>query len=77
MTVDGDLMVDAAACGPPCRCPQCERPATRVHSRYGRQVYALPVGGRGLTVRLRVCRFFCDHSQCHRRTFVEQVAGLT
>ncbi|MFE4753132.1 transposase family protein [Streptomyces mirabilis] len=70
-------MVDAAACGPPGRCPRCKRPATRVHSRYWRQVCALPVGGRGLTLRLRVRRFFCGHSQCHRRTLVEQVAGLT
>ncbi|MEV2234043.1 transposase family protein [Streptomyces phaeochromogenes] len=77
MTVDGNLKVDAAACGPPGRCPQCEHPATRVHSRYLRQVSVLPLGGRGLTVRLRVRRFFCDHGQCQRRTFVEQVAGLT
>ncbi|MCT9094303.1 ISL3 family transposase [Streptomyces sp. ASQP_92] len=77
MAVDGNLVVDAAGCGPPGRCPQCERPATRVHSRYWRQISELPVGGRGLIVRLHVRRFFCDQSQCQRRTFVEQVAGLT
>jgi transposase len=77
MAVDGNLVVDAAGCGPPGRCPQCEHPATRVHSRYRRQISELPVGGRGLIVRLHVRRFFCDQSQCQRRTFVEQVAGLT
>ncbi|MET9460044.1 transposase family protein [Streptomyces canus] len=77
MAVDGNLVIDAAGCGPPGRCPQCERPATRVHSRYWRQISELPVGGRGLIVRLHVRRFFCDQSQCQRRTFVEQVAGLT
>jgi transposase len=77
MTVDGNLMVDAAGCGPPGRCPRCRHPATRVHSRYWRQISDLPVGGRGLIVRLHVRRFFCDQIQCPRRTFVEQVAGLT
>ncbi|MET9894421.1 transposase family protein [Streptomyces sp. NPDC006465] len=77
MTVDGNLVVDAAGCGPPGRCPQCKHPAIRVHSRYWRQIPELPAGGRGLTVRLHVRRFFCDQSQCQRRTFVEQVAGLT
>lgn len=77
MTADGNLVVDAAGCGPPGRCPQCKHPATRVHSRYWRQISALPVGGRGLVVRLRVRRFFCNRNQCQHRTFVEQVAGLT
>ncbi|WP_442815073.1 MULTISPECIES: transposase family protein [unclassified Streptomyces] len=74
--VDGHLVVDAAGCGPPGRCPQCEHPATRFHSRYWRQISELPVSGRGLIVRLHVRRFFCDQSQCQRRTFVEQVTGL-
>lgn len=30
-----------------------------------------------MIVRLRVRRFFCDQSQCRRRTYVEQVTGLT
>ncbi|NGO46106.1 transposase family protein [Streptomyces sp. YC419] len=75
--VDGHLLVDAAGCGPPGACPQCAHPATRVHSRYWRHISELPVGGRGLIVRLHVRRFFCYQSQCQRRTFVEQVAGLT
>jgi len=75
--VDGRLVVDVAGCGPPVGCPQCGHPATRVHSRYGRHVSGLPVGWRGLIVRLHVRRFFCDQSRCQRRTFVEQVAGLT
>lgn len=75
--VDDDLMVDAACCGPPGPCPQCQHPAARVHSRYWRHVAGLPAGGRQMIVRLRVRRFFCDQTQCQRRTYVEQVAGLT
>lgn len=74
---DGNLMVDAAGCGPSGPCPQCQHPAERVHSRYWRHLAGLPAGGRRMIVRLRVRRFFCDQSQCRRRTYVEQVAGLT
>ncbi|MFF5490798.1 transposase [Streptomyces virginiae] len=74
---DDSIMVDAACCGPPGSCPLCQHPAARVHSRYGRYVAGLPAGGRQVMVRLRVRRFFCDQSQCRRRTYVEQVAGLT
>ncbi|WP_408056165.1 transposase family protein [Streptomyces ureilyticus] len=56
MAADGNVVVDAAGCGPPGKCPQCEHPATRVHSRYWRQISELPVGGRGLLVRLHVRR---------------------
>lgn len=38
MTADGDLAVDAAGCGLRGRCPQCEHPAARLHSRYWRQL---------------------------------------
>ncbi|MFE6834791.1 transposase family protein [Streptomyces sp. NPDC057705] len=77
-TVVGEsLMVDAACCGPPRPCPQCQHSAARVHSRYWRQVAGLPAGGRQVIVRLRVRRFFCDQMQCRRRTYVEQVPGLT
>ncbi|MFF0044523.1 transposase family protein [Streptomyces mirabilis] len=57
---DDNLIVDAEVCGPPGRCPQCERPATRVRSRYWRRMAGLPVGRRAMILRLRVLRFFCD-----------------
>ncbi|WP_075033119.1 transposase [Streptomyces mirabilis] len=77
IAVDGQLVVDAVGCGPPGKCPQYKQPATRVHSRYWRHLSALPVGGQRVLVRLHVRRFFCDQRHCLRRTFVEQVAGLT
>ncbi|WP_412566118.1 transposase [Streptomyces nojiriensis] len=75
--VDDSMLVDAACCGPPGPCPLCQHPAARVHSRYWRYIAGLPAGGRQVIVRLRVRRFFCDQSQCRRRTYVEHVAGLT
>ncbi|MCX5402658.1 transposase [Streptomyces sp. NBC_00335] len=77
VVADDRLMIDAAGCGPPGACPACQHPAARVHSRYSRHIAGLPFSGRRLIVRLRVHRFFCDQPRCPRRTFVEQVAGLT
>jgi hypothetical protein len=48
-----------------------------VHSRYRRSLADAPIGARAVVIRLWVRRFFCDNSVCGRRTFVEQVPGLT
>ncbi|MFE2352448.1 transposase family protein, partial [Kitasatospora cineracea] len=58
-------------------CPDCGVRGRRVHSRYWRTVYERPVAGRKLLIRLRVRRYFCDRARCGRRTFVEQVRGLS
>ncbi|WP_079146830.1 transposase family protein [Streptomyces griseochromogenes] len=57
--------------------PAVRPPGVRVHSRYWRHIADLPLGGQKMAVHLRVRRFFCDQGECRRRTFVEQVAGLT
>jgi transposase len=49
----------------------------RVHSRYSRRLADAPVGGRRVMIRLTVRRFFCQAPGCKRRTFAEQVEGLT
>jgi hypothetical protein len=36
-----------------------------------------PVAGRRVLILLTVRRFFCDASTCLRRTFVEQIDGVT
>lgn len=69
----GPSMRVEARCTPPAvTCPGCEQKAARVHSSYLRSA-----AGRAVTVALRVRRFFCDSAPCPRRTFVEQVPGLT
>ncbi|CAL9675282.1 hypothetical protein SUDANB9_07769 [Streptomyces sp. enrichment culture] len=35
------------------------------------------MGSRRVIVRLRVRRYFCDRKSCSRKTFVEQVPGLS
>ncbi|CAN3985956.1 Mobile element protein [Kitasatospora purpeofusca] len=58
-------------------CPSCGTWSTRVHSSYQRFLVDGPVGGRRVRLSLRVRRFVCVGSSCGRRTFVEQIAGLT
>ncbi|MBI0376338.1 ISL3 family transposase [Streptomyces albiflaviniger] len=73
----GGLVVEAISTGRPDRCPDCRKQARRVHSSYQRTLDDRPLGSRRVLVRLRVRRYFCDRRSCSRRTFVEQVGGLT
>ncbi|MGW7258713.1 ISL3 family transposase [Streptomyces sp. NPDC054834] len=59
------------------RCPGCGNWSGRVHGSDLRFPADLPVAGRRVVLRLRVRRFTCEDLSCGRRTFVEQVAGLT
>jgi transposase len=49
----------------------------RVHSRYCRTLADAAVGGRPVAIVLAVRRFFCPAPGCPRKTFAEQVDGLT
>ncbi|MER5556240.1 transposase family protein [Streptomyces sp. NPDC002793] len=58
-------------------CPDCGSESTRVHSSYLRFPADVPSGGRLVVLRLQGRRFFCPESSCARRTFAEQLPGLT
>ena len=58
-------------------CPACGGVSRRVHSHYQRVIRDPAVGGRSTMIELRVRRFFCDVVDCVKKTFAEQVAGLT
>lgn len=58
-------------------CPGCGSAAHRVHSRYQRHLADTAVAGRPVVIDLSVRRLVCDQPACLRRTFVEQVEGLT
>jgi hypothetical protein len=45
--------------------------------RYERLLADAAIGGQPVRIRLRVRHYTCPRSGCARRTFVEQVAGLT
>ncbi|MGW0885701.1 ISL3 family transposase [Streptomyces sp. NPDC002671] len=58
-------------------CPSCGMAAHRVHGRYQRHLADTAVAGRPVVIDLLVRRLICDQPTCPRRTFVEQVKGLT
>ncbi|MET7329490.1 ISL3 family transposase [Nonomuraea sp. NPDC005650] len=71
------VRVKAATTQPKGECPACGCESVRVHSRYERFLSDLPVAGQEVLLQARVRRFFCDNTACDKRTFAEQVLGLT
>lgn len=58
-------------------CPGCGTPSRRKHSHYERRLSDTAIGTQELLIHLRVHRFFCHNDACVKKTFVEQVPGLT
>ncbi|MFD5186531.1 ISL3 family transposase [Streptomyces sp. NPDC058372] len=58
-------------------CPDCGTVSGRVHGGYQRRLADLAAAGRQVVIDLLVRRFLCPAAKCPRRTFVEQVDGLT
>lgn len=58
-------------------CPGCGIWSRRIHSSYLRFPADVPSGGRRVALCLRVRRFLCPVISCGRRTFAEQLPGLT
>ncbi|MGW2770746.1 ISL3 family transposase [Streptomyces sp. NPDC001275] len=58
-------------------CPGCGALSRRVHGSYRRRLADLAVAGRTVMIHLLVRRFVCSTAGCPRRTFVEQIDGLT
>ncbi|MEW2402233.1 transposase family protein [Streptomyces sp. NPDC046862] len=71
------IRVEACSAADGAACPGCGSWSCRVHGSYLRFPGDLPVVGRPVAVALRVRRFACANAECPRRTFVEQVPGLT
>jgi transposase len=73
----GLLLVLTRARAEAVACPACGAASARVHSRYGRRLADMAIGGRRVVIRLTVRRLFCADPACERRTFAEQIPGLT
>lgn len=58
-------------------CPGCLCWSRRIHSSYLRSPADVPSGGRRVVLWLQVGRFLCPVVSCGRRTFAEQMPGLT
>ncbi|MEE1782394.1 ISL3 family transposase [Streptomyces sp. SP17BM10] len=71
------VRIAARVAAPGASCPDCGAWSERAHGSYLRYPSDLPSCGQPVTVALRVRRFACPDPVCRRRTFVEQVDGLT
>lgn len=58
-------------------CPVRDVWSNRIHGSCLRFPADVPIGGRSVVLQLRVRRFACRNPGCTRRTFVEQIPGLT
>lgn len=78
--VDGNVAivrVDVRCTAAGASCPGCGAWSDRVHGSYLRFPADVPSAGRSVVLQLRVRRFTCQNAECGRRTFVEQIPGLT
>ncbi|MGW5694358.1 transposase family protein [Streptomyces asiaticus] len=71
------IRIEARSTAAGSACPDCGSRASRIYSSYLRFPADVPSGGRRVVLRLRVRRFFCPDASCERRTFAEQMPGLT
>ncbi|MEV2254503.1 ISL3 family transposase [Streptomyces sp. NPDC050147] len=74
---DMAVRVEALSTARQAICPDCGSLSGRIHGSYLRFPRDLPTAGKSVVVALRVRRFACAESSCPRKTFVEQVPGLT
>ncbi|MEU3855624.1 transposase family protein [Streptomyces sp. NPDC029554] len=74
---DTVVRVEARATARRAVCPRCACWSDRIHGSYLRLPRDLPAVGRFVVVSLRVRRFVCMQGSCPRKTFAEQVSGLT
>ncbi|MEU4469704.1 ISL3 family transposase [Streptomyces sp. NPDC024017] len=71
------IRVEARSATAGSACSGCGNWSIQVHSSYLRFPANVPSAGRRVVLCLRVRRFVCPVASCGRRTFVEQVPGLT
>ncbi|SCL29900.1 Transposase [Micromonospora pallida] len=71
------VRIEAATQTVRAQCGACGTWSATVHGRYVRRLADVRLGGHEVLVALTVRRFACVNSDCRRRTFVEQVPGLT
>ncbi|WTQ96180.1 transposase family protein [Streptomyces sp. NBC_00145] len=74
---DEAVRIEARSTAAGALCPGCGSWSRRIHSSYLRFPADVPSGGRRVALCLRVRRFLCPVSSCGRRTFAEQLPGLT
>ncbi|WP_267883923.1 transposase family protein [Streptomyces sp. NRRL F-4474] len=75
--VGASVRIAARCIAATARCPGCGTLSVRVHSRYGRRIADTAVAGQETAIALQVRRFFCDSTDCAKKTVAEQLDQLT
>jgi transposase len=75
--VGSSVRIHARGSSPGATCPTCQAFASRVHSGCERRMADAAVSGQDVVLHLTVRRFFCDQPACAKKTFAEQIPGLT
>ncbi|HEX6525846.1 MAG TPA: transposase family protein [Streptosporangiaceae bacterium] len=73
----GLVRITARATASSASCPGCGPESRRVHSRYERRLPDTAIAGGEVVIILQVRRFPCLFPGCAKKTFAEQVSGLT
>lgn len=74
----GDLVtVTARSAAEQARCPGCGVMSGERHDSYARFLRDLPAFGRRVVIRLRSRILECGNPDCAKKTFAEQIGGLT
>jgi transposase len=53
-------------------CPYCGYNSSRIHSRYERSFYDLPIQGKKVCFSLLNRKYLCLNPECRRKTFAER-----
>ena len=55
-------------------CPYCKTVSQKVHSKYIRKLWDLPIQGKKTLLHLHNKKYFCANKSCGHKTFAEQFA---
>jgi transposase len=53
-------------------CPYCNKPSTKVHSIYQREIQDLPIQDNQVILLINVRKMFCSNTECNHKTFAEK-----
>jgi len=53
-------------------CPYCNKPSSKVHSMYQREIQDLPIQDRQVILLINSRKMFCTNAECDHKTFAEK-----
>lgn len=69
--IDDEIFIYTKSIRTEATCPYCGHSSSKVHSFYTREFKDLPISGKKSNIILKNRKFFCNNSDCKRKTFAE------